>query len=644
MRLSRNKIILSLVGIGLVLGVSVLLVWLDRHPVHVAILDDTNPEAPAVDAFRETADSVVLISSLENLATAARHQNFDRMDWSLAWINLLEQEVGAYAHLEYERVGPEPGKGRAVVIVAGSAAPRFSAAQIESLRAFVNRGGVLVLDRPGPTWATLSGIELGQASFSEAHMSDAAPDILGSEVRKALAATTLPFPVSIHTLTKPAGPDVENLLSFDEKPALVARRLGQGAVISTTFDPGRLLVTMQQGKPEPTYQVQKRWGYYDHVLESHDLVWHQAYLENAIPAADVLERTILAAIRRYSPLPCWWAFPGDAMGLLLMTHDEDEYGSSQCQLLLDHEKKIGARSTFFLMTGRRVKDGWPPEAIRSFADQGADLELHWKRDPWLTGIWKLEPISRVFSLADQIDFYRGALEAGGVTPGPLMNRNHYLMWASDAGFRNNDTDYTRTFRVMYRHGVVMDATYGPNRQGRGYLFGTGRPFYPMDQDGQHIPIREMPFVSQEDWGGEDEAWFRKLFQESRDLYHTAICCIFHPHLIVRTEAGNRLWKSVYESAAASGHPAMTFRDYYHFLEKRRTSPLLYRVRPDRTVEIDVDARSDDLSLAVPGHDLQVTVDEKPGTGLVPISLDGQPVTLVPVAAGKHHLLVKSRSD
>jgi len=636
----RRSVLLLAIAVVVCGAIGGILVILDRHPIHVSLLDDNDLEAPATDAFRANASPVLLISSLEDLCLAAHGQNFDAMDWSLAWINLLEQECGYYAHVEYVQLSPDTWSGRSLVIVAHSAIPRFTEAQIESLKAFVREGGVVILDRPSAKWLSMSGIALGPAEAGEARIRGAHPDVLVTRVAEALDRVDLPFPIAIHRLDGSVPEDVRTLFRFDDRPALLERALGDGVVLSTTFDLGRLLVTVQQGRPEPDYTVRKKWGFYGHVLETHDLVWHRSYLENTIPAADVLERAILAAVRRHGPLPVWWAFPDLAMGLLLMTHDEDEKGAEMCRLLLDHERKINARATYFLMTGPRVTDGWPPDAVRRYAELGADLSFHWNRLPWQTGIWKLEPVSRVFALADQIDFYRAALANGGVRPGPLLNRNHYLMWAAGAAFRAGTTHYTRTFRTLYRHGVVMDSSYGPNRQARGYLFGTGRPFYPMDVDGKRIPIWEMPFVSQENWGGEDENWFRRLFTESHDRYHTAICCIFHPHIIVREDAGNKLWKSVYAIAANYGHPALTFRDYYNFLEGRRTSGLGWQVLGKGRLQIQCEAEIEGLSVAIRGSPVRVSLDGQPLAKQRSISLDGHPFTLLPVSAGKHTLVVE----
>ena len=64
------------------------------------------------------------------------------------------------------------------------------------------------------------------------------------------------------------------------------------------FDLGRLLVTTQQGAPtSDDFEIAKRQGFYDQVLESHDLVWDEAYLENRVPAADLVERRSIGIAR-----------------------------------------------------------------------------------------------------------------------------------------------------------------------------------------------------------------------------------------------------------------------------------------------------------------------------------------------------------
>ncbi len=620
-----------LVVFVLVLAAAAVLYRLDRHPVHVPALDAIDPEAPSRPAYREVGAPVLVVTSLERISERARADRFPNADWSVAWLNLVRQEFGDYAHVDVRTLRPETLEGRTLVIVTRSAA---DAAPVDALHAFATAGGALIVECPGDRWRATTGVSLEPLGAARpARITGAPAHVLAQDEREAIAGAGIALPTATARPGAPIGDDVRPMLDLDGRPVVWSRAVGRGRVVTCGIDVGRLLVTVQQGLPEPDYRVtKKRWGFYKHVLESHDLVCDESLLKNAIPIADVLERSLLAATGVRETTPGWWAFPDRAPGILLMTHDEDEYGAERCDILREHERAIGARSTYFLIAGRRLADGWRAADARRFADDGADLALHWNQLPMLTGIWKVEPISRQFALIDQVDWFRDLRSEAGIPSAPILNRNHYLTWASPAEYASGDTHYTRNFRRMYRHGIVVDSTYGPNRDGRGYLFGTGRPFLPIDTDGQPIPVREMPFVSQEDWGGEDEAWFARLFADSEARYHCAIACIFHPHLIVREPDGNRLWKAVYRLATAHRHPALTVRDYYDYLERRAGSSIR------RTGDgWQLDARGTDLAVVLAGRP-EVRIDGRPATTTT-IGIDGRPHVLVAVPAGRSTLTI-----
>ena len=70
----------------------------------------------------------------------------------------------------------------------------------------------------------------------------------------------------------------------------------------------------------------------------------------------------------------------------------------------------------------------------------------------------------------------------------------------------------------------------------------------LDTDGLPLPIRELPFVHQEDWGGEDAGFFETLFRESHERHHEAIVSLIHPHLEVRKAGGRAVWQAVLAQA------------------------------------------------------------------------------------------------
>lgn len=372
----------------------------------------------------------------------------------------------------------------------------------------------------------------------------------------------------------------------------------------------RQLVELQQGVPaNDDFTLEKTLGFYDWCLETHDLASITDPRHELEPLADRLEFEMLMKFRRTEPLPRWWYFPDAAPGLLLMTHDEDAYGAEQCDLLLEHELEIGARSTTFLIPFPRMDELWSDADVARYRDAGNDLQLHWNRDAMVSGFWKVEPTKRVFGLDEQLELLERTL---GARPEPLINRNHYLIWESLANMRSGDSDWARTFRILHAAGVDMDSSYGPNRGGRGFVFGTGRPFYPLDTNGLVIPVLELPFVAQENWDGEDEAWWTALFETSATGGHSALACIFHPHLIVREEAGNALWKHVYAEAERFEHPSITMSEYHAFLAARRESPLVESWQGSFTLRVECEARSDSLWLELTGDaNFAATIDGEP---------------------------------
>lgn len=630
-RLLVAAAVLGATGLGLIA--------LDRRPLHLRSWDASDPEAGGVFSKRDLDSPYLLVTS-----GAARRadEGFDQGEWSEAWVNLFEQELGHYAHSSPVELTAGSFARRDLVAIAHDAQARLTGELRSRAEDFVSQGGVLILERPDASWSRLSGIRLRDEehdpTLERVALSNADQRILGARVLDEMRA--LPLPARLHSLEEVPDKRISRLLHMDHWPALVSSDHGEGKVLSLGFDLGRLLLVLQQGAPTaPDYSVHKRWGFYDYILESHDLVWDEAYLENEVPAADVLERCLLRAARLQHPLPSWWGFPDRAPGLLLMTHDEDLQAASSCELLLEHELETGSQATYFLIAPRRISETWPPEAVRRFAKAGADLQLHWNRFPMANGIWKLEPFAYVHSLADQIDSLNAALLAGG-SPElgsrelPLINRNHYLMW--DA------SHFTRPFRELAQAGVAMDSTYGPNRGARGYLFATGRPFFPLDVDGSRFDLRELPFVSQEDWGGENEAWFRRMFAASESRYHCAIACIFHPHLIVREESGARLWKAVGSLAEQYGHTAITFSDYLRFLEARRASALRTQRLEDGAYAIELDAAGAGLALSwqtLNGQPLKITLDGQPWSETSTLRVDGIPQLLIAIPPGRHTLIV-----
>jgi hypothetical protein len=80
------------------------------------------------------------------------------LDFGYAWYNALAQEVGPFKLRSAQSFTLEDLEGVHLVVVPGAAARSMDIAQIDNITMYVQRGGSLILEMPGPQWASLTGI------------------------------------------------------------------------------------------------------------------------------------------------------------------------------------------------------------------------------------------------------------------------------------------------------------------------------------------------------------------------------------------------------------------------------------------------------------------------------------------------------
>jgi hypothetical protein len=366
------------------------------------------------------------------------------------------------------------------------------------------------------------------------------------------------------------------------------RRIGTTPVLTVDDLAGRV-ARRRQGLLGATQSIRKRFGRYSQVLEPEDLLDSESALVAEFPDAD---REIAALARRVdaaTPIPRLARHPAGFDGTFVMTHDEDEQGGASTLALLRREASWSGRSTVFLVPSGRLWETWSDADIAEARRLGADLEIHWNRFAMPAGIWKIEPWKTVYRLSTQ----RRTLAERGIEA--LANRTHYLHLGADL---------SAFFRTLDAAGIAVDATFGPNRAGRGHLFGTARPFHPIDETGLPSPVLEVPFQTQEDWGGVDEAFLERLFRTSAEVDHCTLSAIVHPHLIVREEAGAKLHRRFFELASETHHWVATLADAIAFRRARvSTAVRIVRDGSGRAIAAEVDAPRDapPFALVVPGR-------------------------------------------
>src|SRR5690606_8639309 len=146
--LSRFKYDLLVLGFLALIGVGW---WLNTHPF---TFDSDNEEAGGDVPPQMGSGEVLLILP----GDTTNPDEFEEMDFSFAWYNSLAQEIGAFATVFAEDLVPEDLEARHLVVVPSKAGQELDPAHIGLLLAFVQQGGNLIVEMPGPSWSGLSGV------------------------------------------------------------------------------------------------------------------------------------------------------------------------------------------------------------------------------------------------------------------------------------------------------------------------------------------------------------------------------------------------------------------------------------------------------------------------------------------------------
>jgi hypothetical protein len=598
-------------------GGLVLVVALRYFDVHPILLDESVKTEPTKEVAARTGGEVLIVADTGGIARSAEAGQFSRVDWSLAWVNTVEQELGPHAWVEAAQLRGLDLAQYKVVIVTASAGQIEDKDLLGHLKAYVQGGGVLVLERPqGGLRDQFSADGRGGERQPQA-----ITRVLNLAEPYAQQLKAMPLRTSYIGSSGPA-PGAVTYLAMDGAPVIYRAPLERGQVITVELNWGLQLTAMQQGQPEEDFSVLNRYPeQLAPALESSDLVMDQRLLDNPVPYADLLEKFFVHGVLNDArPVVGLWPFPNAKQGALLMTHDEEQMGNKSAWMA-QWERERGARSTYFVIPNEL----FTKVGASTLRDAGADVGLHWNRpqdgqglfEP--VGVWKVNPFMRARGLEQQ------AKELNGVLPKAAkaaINRNHYLLWGED---------YTGVFRELAAAGFVMDSTYGPDKACRGYLFGTGLPFWAMDTNGFLMPIMEHPFISAEDLGGVGAEWVYARFLESQRGYHQAINVLFHPNVYLWKPSLELfdLWTSVYDIAEDTQHQSMTMRELYRFWKERRGATLSSQVRVAVEVVPAPTPEKPEKPPAKPKPEEAAEAPELPGPPEDPAEVVEEPVEEVP---------------
>ena len=553
-------------------------------------------------------------------------ETFSTLDMGFGWYNTLAQEAGPFRTTTLAGLGQLGIEDTQLLVFPGSSARAASQEQVAQVTAWVRDGGVLVLEQPGPQWRGLTGHTVGAQTRPTRQITAAD----GSPLRGALRDALLDCPVP----TTIAGIDIEEadakqvLVEVDGHPALVHVPAGSGHVYLLTIDLARAITTLQQGRPAEDFSVPGVDDEYvpDHLTQPHRLVASEKMFVTRLPYADILERNVVEMTAQHRPLPRMWYFPGKYQGVYITSHDEESFGD-RALFLTDWEAENGYRSTTFVIPGPMTTP-----AVRRMASQGHDIQVHWNRGfagfpvtrPVGLGPW--QPLALELNLSDQIAHIERQLGESSVT----INRLHGL---------TIDQHWSSTFRKLAAARIAADSSYGPTGDKQfGFLFGTGRPFYPMDTNGLLLPVAEVPFICQDD-ENLDAASQRRIILGSESGLHQVVMPIYHSNTMANRPSVDVMenWRAMFRYAERHGHWVTTLQEYLLFEEARRTGHLSSRFDPrERRLEIRVVApvpRIAELS-AAPDDDTRRRLcpslafpQTHRGEGVQSVTLDGDVVPL-----------------
>lgn len=619
---------LVLCGVGLALLLAALR-FLDQHPLPIGGPAEQRERPGGLPERSDRGDVLVLLGGAA-LAGAPAPLRPDETDFSCAWLNLIGAEFGPVG-VEVDPAAFRADCGARAVVVTSSA---HAAAPVAELAAFAESGGAVLIDgspahRPAPAeLLALAGAVRSGGGTPQFDVPEL--DGLGPEARAAFASSPHPLPLRREVLVDRAG----------GSPRLfVERALGSGRAVAASVDVAEWYTAMVQGRPAgDDWRLSEVLGDYPDIFEPDDLVRDPRLRSNEVPFADLLAHSIAALLDPRSteglPLPrlMWW--PAGASGTFLMTHDEDFRGGAKSRWLVEWDRQLGVAGTVFAISHPRLREDWlePEDFATAIRDLGGAVGLHWNRFRMPKGIGRIEPVEYEMSCSEQAERLRALSPA---TREFRTNRNHYLIVGDD---------WSETFRILAAEGVRLDSTFGANK-GRGYLFGTARPYLLLDNRALPLPVLELPFQNQEDWGGADRDYFTRLLEDNARQHHGAIVALFHPHLIVQEPAGKALFEHVARTAMATGHAPMTAEQFLDFHDGRAGARLRSRAGPGAgTLEIEVEVARAGYALCWPWPSGPLPSAASAGAPLEVAAVDvgGVRHAVVAVPAGRARIEVQRR--
>lgn len=643
-------------GIGLEIGLTLLIVliglgWFIRsRPIVLAPQPGEARVAPAPEG--DTAADVLVV-----LPTVSEAHSFETMSFDQMWLNAVESEVGPVRIIDTTQLTRAVMDPCAWVIVPKQAASQLDPTQTQFIRNWVEDGGTVVVEQPEGPWRSLIGQPIGMARARETRR---ITSFDGALSRGEMRADILEMP--LRTTIVPYNPtglargrDYQVLLEIDGQPGVVSLHIGRGRVVLLLFDLGRAAVQITQGLPNGDFSLRARTeapappG----LAFTADLVADPALRTSHIPFVDLLLRNILYLAEVHRPIGRLWYYPGTMRGALLVSHSEARYGPAAAYMP-GWEHDTDHASTLFAVAG-----SLSPEELARLGRIETDVQLQWippehpaaPHRQW--GLGRFQPLHRPMGVLEQFDRLNHDL----IPYGPVQaTRSLDGLW---------DADYFEPFRRMESGGIVMDSSYGPapawldtTEDQFGYVFATGRPFRPIDRNGNRFSVRELPVTIDAAAAGYSLQRVRSLIVDSSEGYHTTLAADWRPDIMAIRPSFDAIegWQAAFELAASQELWVTDYTHYADFTVRRAESHVDSSFsREERRLTINArivgmeDDESEDETMTAPSIAFPARFEGRPVERLmvdsesVPTSslgLTGDRVLhLLPIGPGEHRVQV-----
>lgn len=143
-------------------------------------------------------------------------------------------------------------------------------------------------------------------------------------------------------------------------------------------------------------------------------------------------------------------------------------------------------------------------------------------------------------------------------------------------------DWATTFQQLAHAKLRLDNSFGPTSgEHFGYLFGTGYPYYPIDERGLPLPVLEAPFVLH----GSNVEYDRleRMLVNSKAYFHQPLTVSIPSYAMRRDPKVGILlaFRKAFELAEENNHWITSIGDFQKFLSARRKSVLTSQWSPER---------------------------------------------------------------